>query len=187
ESKERFDKLKDLLELLDITYVVDTNLVRGLDYYNHTVFEIYKGDSYALGGGGRYNGLVQELDGPEVPGVGFAMGYDRTMLAIEEEGIKIPINDSLDIYLLSVSESESEAASYLAQNLRMNGFSVETDLMNKSLKAQFKSVDRYNAKYLIVLNDEDLAKNEVVLKDNKTKEEERMNINDIIDYLDTHM
>ena len=69
----------------------------------------------------------------------------------------------------------------------MNGFSVETDLMNKSLKAQFKSVDRYNAKYLIVLNDEDLAKNEVVLKDNKTKEEERMNINDVIDYLDTHM
>ena len=187
ESKKRFERLKELLDLMDIPYDVNTKLVRGLDYYNHMVFEVTLRDSYALGGGGRYNGLVETLGGPSVPGVGFAMGYDRTILAMEEENVNIPINNSVDVYLLAVSESEKETACYLAQNLRLNGFIVETDLMNKSLKAQFKSVDRFDAKYLIVLNDEDLQKNEVVLKDNKTKEEERVNINDLVDYIDMHM
>ena len=187
ESKKRFERLKELLDLMDIPYDVNTNLVRGLDYYNHMVFEVTLRDSYALGGGGRYNGLVEQLDGPSTPGVGFAMGYDRTILAMEEEGVNIPINNSIDLYLLAVSDSEKETAAYLAQDLRLNGFIVDTDLLGRGLKGQFKSVDRFNAKYLIVLNDEDLQKNEVVLKDNATKEEERININDIVEYLDTHM
>ena len=187
ESKNRFEKLKDLLDLMDIDYEVDTNLVRGLDYYNHTVFEVFYNDSFALGGGGRYNGLVETLGGPSVPGVGFAMGYDRTLQIMEEAGVHIPINDSIDVYLLGVSETEKETAAYIAQDLRLNGFSVETDTMERSLKSQFKSVDRYNAKYFAVLNDEDLAKNEIVLKDNVTKEEERVNIKDLADYLMTHM
>ena len=187
ESKNRFEKLKDLLDLMDIDYEVDTNLVRGLDYYNHTVFEVFYNDSFALGGGGRYNGLVETLGGPSVPGVGFAMGYDRTLQIMEEAGVHIPINESIDVYLLGVSETEKETAAYIAQDLRLNGFSVETDTMERSLKSQFKSVDRYNAKYFAVLNDEDLAKNEIVLKDNVTKEEERVNIKDLADYLMTHM
>jgi histidyl-tRNA synthetase len=187
ESKKRFERLQELLDLMDIPYDVNTKLVRGLDYYNHMVFEVTLRDSYALGGGGRYNGLVETLGGPSVPGVGFAMGYDRTLLAMEEEGVNVPINNSVDVYLLAVSESERETAQYLAQELRLNGFIVETDLMGKALKGQFKSVDRFNSKYLIVLNDEDLSKNEVVLKDNKTKEEERMSITEIIEFLDTHM
>ena len=187
ESKARFDRLQELLDLMDIKYVVDTNLVRGLDYYNHMVFEVVLNDSLALGGGGRYNGLVETLGGPSVPAVGFAMGYDRTLQAMEEAGVKIPVNDSIDVYLLYVSESEKETASFLVQDLRLNGFIADTDLMSKSLKAQFKSVDRFNAKYLIVLNEEDLEKNEVVIKDNRTKEEERVKINDLIDFLDMHM
>ena len=187
ESLNRFNRLKELLDLMEIPYDVNTNLVRGLDYYNHMVFEVTLRDSYALGGGGRYNGLVETLGGPATPGVGFAMGYDRTLLAMEEEGVNVPINDSIDLYILAVSETEKETAQYLSQELRMNGFIVETDLMHKGLKGQFKSVDRFNAKYLIVLNDEDLAKNEIVLKDNKTKEEERMSLTEIVDYLDTHM
>ena len=183
ESAKRFEKLKELLELMDINYEVDTKLVRGLDYYNHTVFEVVLNNSYALGGGGRYNGLVETLGGPSVPGVGFAMGYDRTILAMEENGVKIPINESIDVYLLCVSENEKETAAYLAQDLRLNGFIVETDLMNKSLKAQFKSVDRFKAKYLIVLNDKDLEKNTVTVKDTLTKEEKNMKINDLADYL----
>ena len=115
------------------------------------------------------------------------MGYDRTILAMEENNVHIPIKNDIDLYILAVSDTERETATYLTQDLRLNGFVVETDLMGKGLKSQFKSVDRFNAKYLIVLNDEDLAKNEVVLKDNKTKEEERLSLTDIIDYLDTHM
>ena len=87
----------------------------------------------------------------------------------------------------NVSEDEKDTAAYLAQDLRLNGFIVETDLMNKSLKAQFKSVDRFNSKYLIVLNDNDLAEDKVTIKDNKTKEEEKVSINDLVDYLDMHM
>lgn len=187
ESKNRFEKLQTMLDIMDINYEIDTNLVRGLDYYNHVVFEVVLNDSYALGGGGRYNGLVETLGGPSVPGVGFAMGYDRTILAMEENGVNIPINDSVDVYVLYVSETEKETASYLVQDLRLNGFIVETDTLGKSLKAQFKSVDRYNAKYFIVLNDEDLKLNKVRIKDNKTKEEELVGINDLVDYLDMHM
>lgn len=187
ESSQRFERLKELLDLMEINYEVDTKLVRGLDYYNHVVFEIVLNDSYALGGGGRYNGLVETLGGPSVPGVGFAMGYDRTILAMEENGVNIPINNSIDVYMLYVSETEKETAAYLTQELRLNGFIAETDSMGKSLKAQFKSVDRFNSKYLIVLNDDDLAKNEVVIKDTRTKEEEHVNINDLVDYIDMHM
>lgn len=187
ESASRFDKLKELLDLMDINYEVDTKLVRGLDYYNHVVFEVVLNDSYALGGGGRYNGLVETLGGPSTPGVGFAMGYDRTILAMEENGVNIPINNSIDVYVLYVSDTEKETACYLTQDLRLNGFIAETDSMNRSLKAQFKSVDRFNAKYLIVLNDEELKSNKLTIKDNKTKEEESVNINDLVDYLDMHM
>lgn len=187
ESKDRFDKLLDLLDLMDINYEIDEKLVRGLDYYNHTVFEVVLDNSYALGGGGRYNGLVETLGGPRIPGVGFAMGYDRTLLAMEENDINIPINDSIDVYLLFVSDSEKETAAYLAQDLRLNGYIAEHDLLGKSLKAQFKSVDRNNSKYLIILNDEKLKNNEVTIKDNKTKEEETIDINNLIDYLNMHM
>ncbi len=187
ESKKRYERLKELLDMMEINYIENTRLVRGLDYYNHTVFEISLNGSYALGGGGRYNGLVETLDGPSTPAVGFAMGLDRCLLAMEECNVNIPINNSIDIYILSVSESEKETAAYLTQELRINGFIAETDTMNKSLKSQFKSVERYNSKYLIVLNDEELRSNKVTIKDNKTKEEEQIGINDLIDYLDMHM
>ena len=183
ESSKRFEQLKDLLDMMDINYEVDTNLVRGLDYYNHTVFEVVLNNSYALGGGGRYNGLVETLGGPSTPGVGFAMGYDRTILAMKEEGVNVPINNTIDLYMLYVSDTEKETAAYLTQDLRLQGFIVETDLMKKSLKAQFKSVDRFNSKYLIVLNEEELKENKITLKDTITKEEHQMNINDLGDYL----
>ena len=183
ESKSRFMKLQELLDLMDIKYMIDTNLVRGLDYYNHTVFEVVLDNSYALGGGGRYNGLVETLGGPSVPGVGFAMGYDRTLLAMEEHHIEIPIRNTIDLYLLYVSESEKETAAYIAQDVRLNGFICETDMLNKSLKAQFKSVERLNAKYLIVLNEEEIKKDRVTIKDTQTKEEKSMPITDLIDYL----
>ena len=190
ESLNRYNKLKEYLDLLEIPYEEDDRLVRGLDYYNHIVFEIYADienvGHLALGGGGRYNGLIKQLDGPEVPAVGFAMGYDRTMLAIEEAGINIPIKDTIDAYIMYVSDTEKETAALISQNLRLNGFVCETDYLNKGLKGEFKSADRFKAKFLIILNDEDLEKNEVNVKDNITKEEEKVNINDLIDYLDMH-
>jgi histidyl-tRNA synthetase len=192
ESLDRYNKLKEDLDLLEINYEEDPRLVRGLDYYNHIVFEVYADtpsmSNLALGGGGRYNGLIELLDGPSIPAVGFAMGYDRTLLAIEDSKINIPINDSVDIYVMYVSDSEKDTAAYLTQNLRLNGFITETDLVgNKGLKNEFKAADRYKAKYLVILNDKDLKENSVNVKDNRTKEEEKVNINDLVDYIDMHM
>src|SRR5574344_2130816 len=191
ESLNRYNTLKDYLDLLDINYEEDSRLVRGLDYYNHVVFEIYADvpniGNLALGAGGRYNGLIKELDGPSTPAVGFAMGYDRTLLAMEESGVNIPVNNDIDVYVMYVSDSEKNTAIYLTQNLRLNGFVTETDYLNKGLKGEFKSADRMNAKYLVILNDEDLKSNKVNVKDNRTKEEEKVNINDLVDYIDMHM
>ena len=188
-SLERFEKLKEYLELMDIDYVVDTSLVRGLDYYNHTVFEIKAdipdfGSQAVIGAGGRYNGLVRELDGPDTPAVGFAMGLDRTILAMESLGINFNVKDNIDIFIMYGNEEEKETASYLLQDLRMNGFVTETDYMGKSFKNQFKSADRFNSKYLIILNNEDIKNYKVKVKDNTTKEEELVSINDLVEYLD---
>ena len=187
ESLKRFEQLKKLLDSMNIRYEVDTKLVRGLDYYNHTVFEVVVNNSYALGGGGRYNGLVETLGGPSIPAVGFAMGYDRTLLALEENGVEIPLEEHNDVYVLYVSPTEKEKASALVQYLRLSGFVCETDLMGKSLKGQFKSVDRFHSTYLIILNDTDLEQGEVVIKNNHTREETRLKINDLVEFLDEHL
>ena len=189
ESKSRFEKLQEYLELMEIDFLVDTNLVRGLDYYNHTVFEIVAdipefGAQSVLGGGGRYNGLVEQLGGPSIPAIGFAMGLDRTILAMENLGVNFRVKDSIDVFVMYGNEEEKETATYLMQDLRMNGYIVDTDYMGKRFKNQFKSADRLNAKYLIILNSEDIKNFQVKVKDNETKEEELVNINDLIDYLD---
>ncbi len=187
ESKNRFDKLLELLDLLEIDYEIDSNIVRGLDYYNYTVFEIVLNDSLALGAGGRYNNLVESLGGESTPAVGFAMGLDRVVEILDNENIEIPIEDSIDVYILGESENERNTASILTQTLRLNSFSCEMDMMNKTFKNQFKAVDRMNAKYLILLKDDDIKENVITIKDNKTREEEKISIVDLVDYLDTHI
>ncbi len=192
ESKERFTKVQKFLSLLDIPYEIDSNLVRGLDYYSHTVFEIeakIKGseNKIALAGGGRYNDLVEALGGPTTPGIGFASGIDRLMLALEESKINLPINDSLDVFAMYVSETEKEFATTLIQELRMNGFSCDTEYTNRSLKSQFKQADRLNSKMLIILNDEDLKENRIKVKNNITKEEETVDLDYILYYLDEQL
>ena len=189
ESKERFEKVQEYLSVIGIDYEVDPKVVRGLDYYNHTVFEVEAkiegfGSQNVIGGGGRYNGMVQELGGPSTPAIGFAAGLDRLMIALEKENVKIPINESVDLFVLNVSEEEKRYAAYLTNTLRMNGFIVETDYLNRSLKAQFKQADRLNSKFTIVLNSNDLENNEIKIKNNKTKEEDIISIDALIYYLD---
>ena len=189
ESKNRFEKLKELLDLMEIKFEVDDRLVRGLDYYDHTVFEIVGdipefGSQNVLGGGGRYNGLVKMLDGPDTPAVGFAMGVDRTILAMESLNVNFNVKKDIDLFIMYGNDEEKETATYLLQDLRMNGFSADMDYMGKSFKNQFKSSDRFCAKYLIILNTDNLKDYKVTVKDNTTKEEELVSINDLVDYLD---
>ncbi len=151
ESKKRFDDVKKYLTLLEVDYEVDTRLVRGLDYYNHTVFEIEAkvdgfGSNNVLAGGGRYNGLVDLLGGPATPGIGFALGMGRLLMALDLEKIDLPINNSLDAFVMYVSDSEKEYAISLTQYLRMNNYKVEMEYMGRGLKGQFKQADRLNSK-----------------------------------------
>ena len=189
ESKERFDKVKDYLDIMQIDYEVNPSIVRGLDYYNHTVFEIEAkvagfGSNNVIGAGGRYNGLVKELGGPETPCIGFASGIGRLVMALELEQVKLPIVDYVDLFLMYVNEDEKKYALYLAQELRMAGFIVETEYTGRGLKGQFKQADRLNSKFIAILNSEDLNNNEIKIKNNQTKEEEIISLDVLIYYLD---
>lgn len=192
DSKKRFVQLQEYLNELGIDYEVDPKIVRGLDYYNHTVFEIEAkvegfGSNNVLGGGGRYNGLVDLLGGPKTPGVGFASGLERVVQALDLEEVKLPINNDIDAYVMYISDTEKKYALSLVQELRMNGFKVDTEYMARTLKGQFKQADRLNSKYLIILNDEDLKNDEITIKDNKTKEEVKIGLDYLIYYLDEQL
>ncbi len=191
ESQKRFNQVKEYLDILEVEYEVNPKIVRGLDYYNHTVFEI-KVDTegvsnLALGGGGRYNGLVKQLDGPDTACIGFATGLDRVIMALQAQNVKVPIKDYLDCFIMYVNEEEKKYAIYLSQELRMAGFICDTEYTERGLKAQFKQADRLNSKYLIILNSEDLNNGQLKIKNNKTKEEELIEVEYLIYYLDEHL
>ena len=192
EAKERFETVQKYLDLMGIEYEVDTNIVRGLDYYDHTVFEVMAdipgmGAQNVLCGGGRYNKLVSTLGGPETPAMGFGGGLDRLLLAVESSDIKLDINNGIDAYIMYVSEDEKDYAVSLNLALRMNGFTSDMEYMSRNLKGQFKQADRFNAKFLIILNSEDIAQGKVKIKDNATKEEQLVSEADLIDFLDMNM
>lgn len=192
ESLERFEKVKKYLDLLEVEYSVNPRIVRGLDYYNHTVFEIEAtvkdfGANNVLVGGGRYNTLVSNLGGPETPGIGFAMGVGRLILALDKEEIDLKINNALDCYVIFGNEEEKDWAISICQSLRTNGFITEMDTNNRSIKSQFKQAERLNTKYYIVLNSEELNNNIVTLKESTTKEETKIDLIDLIDFLDTNI
>ncbi len=180
ESEQRFKKVLNYLDYLDIDYEIDNTLVRGLDYYDYMVYELKLNDSLALGGGGRYNHLVAELDGPDTPCVGFACGIERIINCLKENTLP---EDYVDVYILAVNEEEKLKANILMQDLRLNGITCETDYLNKGLKAQFKDADRHNAKQLIILNSDMLAKGLINVKDNLTKEETAVAEDEIIDHM----
>lgn len=185
ESKERFDTVIKYLEMLDIDYEIDPNIVRGLDYYNHTVFELVATDhdGMVVGGGGRYNELVKELGGPETPGIGFACGIDRIVSVLKDIDLYKALKKEIDVYVMYVSEEEKLYALDIVQNLRLNGITTETDYLGKGLKGEFKQADRLNAKMLVILNNEDLKKGLVNVKDNATKEEEKVDISELAEHL----
>lgn len=184
ESKERFEKVKEYLSILDINYEVNESIVRGLDYYDENVWEyIADSDGVTLGGGGRYNHLVETLDGPSIPAVGFAMGMERVILNIKENIDIKNLDQAVDVYIMSVSEEEKIHALEIAQYLRLNNVATEINSANLSMKTQFKIADRLQAKFLIILNNEDLQKGLVNIKDNATKEEIKVDEAEVVDWI----
>ncbi len=177
ESAAHFAQVKEYLELLGIPYRVNPRLVRGLDYYTLTAFEIKMqeiGAVETLCGGGRYNGLVAELGGDDVPGIGFALSIERLLLALEKKGIQLPVATSLDCYLVTQTEQAKGAVVRLLDRLRQAGLSAEMDYLGRKLKAQLKAADRLAARYTLIVGEAELEKGTVVLKDMASGEQQEV-------------
>ena len=188
ESKQYFAEVLKHLDALGVKYEIDHNLVRGLDYYTHTAFEIMidnpEVELKTLCGGGRYNGLIKLLDGPEdKKGIGFALSIERLLLALESENIELPIDDTIDVFVVAMGEEASNAGVKLTNDLRLAGYSVQNDYFDKKMKAQMKVADRYNAKYSIIIGQSELESGTLVVKDMKSFEQETINLENIVDYL----
>lgn len=175
ECEGHFEGLKKYLTAMGIDYIVDPKIVRGLDYYSKTVFEIVN-DEITVCGGGRYDYLIEGIGGPKMPAVGFGLGLERLLLTLESEGIVIEEPERFDLFICTMGEEASLKAASLANGLRKLGAKVDTDHMGKSLKAQMKYADKLNAKYTMIIGETEMTENEVVLKNMKNREQVKVSL-----------
>lgn len=189
ESKSYFEEVKSSLESLGIPFVEDSTLVRGLDYYSHTVFEIISdipelGKANTLCGGGRYDGLVELLGGPSTPGIGFAMGIERIIILLKELECYVPDRE-LDVFVMNLDNTNY--AFQIIDDLRLSEFSVETDYTGKNMKGMWKLVDKLNPKFVLIIGEDERVNDYITVKDNITKEETKVKTSDLVDYLNTNI
>ncbi len=190
EAKAYFDEVCRLLDDLEIDYEVDSNLVRGLDYYTHTVFEVISDDPIlgaqaTLGGGGRYNSLIAELGGPETPGIGFAFGMERLTIALGNQ--EDDEDDGLDVYVMPLGKEAISLASQILMMLRANGYRCDMDYLGRGMKAQFKTVDRMKAKYALILGETEVQNEVVNIKDTANRTQDTVKLEDILTYIENKM
>lgn len=186
DCRVHFEAVQRYLTLLGIDYELDPGLVRGLDYYTRTVFEFpSKSLGFALGGGGRYDGLVEELGGKPTPGLGFGMGLDRILLALEEQKTEFPAPERCEVYLASMGDKALETAFALAGRLHECGIAADCDLCARGLKAQMKYADRIGAKFTVVIGDDELQSGKAELKNMKTGEKRTVSIGE--DFIDEYL
>ncbi|PPA71513.1 histidine--tRNA ligase [Jeotgalibacillus proteolyticus] len=188
ESKAYFEKVQHYLSLMGIEFELDPNLVRGLDYYNHTAFEIMSsakgfGAITTLCGGGRYNGLIEDLGGPSAPGIGFALSIERLLSALDAEKIELPVSGTLDCYFISMGDKAKDKTVELAFKARQQGLSAEMDTLRRKMKAQMKSADRLKAKHVAILGENELEAGTITVKHLESGSQEIINIDGLIDYL----
>ena len=184
ESQAHFDAVRDMLETLGIPYVIDTNMVRGLDYYNHTIFEfITKVDKAELTicAGGRYDGLVEYFGGPETPGFGFGLGLERLLLILEKQGIELPVDSQMDVYIAVLGEGANSKALELVQALRQQGLTAERDYLGRKIKAQFKSADSFKATTVITLGESEVETGQVTIKNNASRQEMTVRLEELME------
>ena len=182
DCRAHFESLKANLNALDIPFTVDPRIVRGLDYYTKTVFEIIAqvpGGKLTVCGGGRYNGLVQEIGGPDLPGVGFGMGVERLLMVMDLLGIEIPRPNVTDVFVCTMGDNARLAGIKLVNQLRRADVKADMDHNKRSLKAQFKFADKCGARYVIVLGEDELAQGVAKLRNMQTHEESDISLSDI--------
>ena len=180
ECQDHFDGVKAHLDAAGIKYTVNPQIVRGLDYYTKTVFEFVSGDIGAQStvcGGGRYDGLVSQMGGPQVAALGFGMGIERLMLALQNQNAAFPEAKKCDIYIAPMGNAAAVKATELCTALRRDGFEAQCDVCGRGLKAQMKYADKIGALYSIVLGDNELAENKTNIKNMKTGETKEVSLN----------
>ncbi|MCR5792718.1 MAG: histidine--tRNA ligase [Lachnospiraceae bacterium] len=184
ECSTHFEELKRLLDELDIPYEIDTEIVRGLDYYTKTVFEFVNEDGFTLCGGGRYDGLVHEIDEKQdIPSVGFGMGLERVLYFLEKENVELEPEPEISLYVGILGQDAKAKAYSIVNELRMAGVTAETDYMNRSVKAQMKYANKIGAKYTVIIGENEIAEKKAVLKNMDSHEEITLSIDEIADYI----
>lgn len=186
ESKEHFAEVQAHLTALGISFTVDPRMVRGLDYYTRTAFEIKMAEIGAvetLCGGGRYNGLVAEIGGEDMPGIGFALSIERLLIALEKQGIALPVSTALDCYVVVQTPEAKAKAFLLLDQLRQAGVSADMDYLGRKMKAQLKAADRYASRFAAIIGEEELAKGTVVLKEMATGEQQEVKLEELASVL----
>ena len=183
ECKNHFEELQSLLKAVEIPYEIDTGIVRGLDYYTKTVFEFVNSDGFTLCGGGRYDGLVHEIDEKQdIPAVGFGMGIERILYFLDQEKVELPEEPPVELYVGILGQEAKADAFRIVTKLRHAGVIVETDYMNRSVKAQMKYANKIGAKNTVILGENELAQNRAVIKNMQTHEQTEVALDQIADY-----
>ncbi len=184
ECRTHFEELKALLDEMQIQYTVDTGIVRGLDYYTKTVFEFVDSNGFTLCGGGRYDGLIHEIDEKQdIPSVGFGMGIERTLYFMDKEGVEFPPADPVALYVGILGKEARGRAYRLVDSLRRQGFIVETDYMDRSVKAQMKYANKLGAKKTVIIGSQELEENKARIKDMETGEQVEVGLDEIAELL----
>ena len=183
-----FNQLLSYLDAVGISYEIDTNLVRGLDYYVRTAFEVVINSvgsaQNALCGGGRYNGMVEQFGGDDMPGIGYAMGMERLLLTLKEQGIELPVGKHPDVYIAPLGDAAQKEAFVLTQALRSKNIYTEKDYLGKSLKAQMKAADRFQVKYCVIIGDSELEKGIAVVREMATGEQHEIALSQLVEDLE---
>ena len=187
DCKDHFEKLQTYLTEMDVNFVVDKSIVRGLDYYKKTAFEIISNDigsQSTVCGGGRYDGLVEQIGGPKgTSGIGFGLGVERLLLTMENNNIEIENPQSTDIYIVTIGDEAKTKSFKLLKDLRYNHISADSDHLDRSVKAQFKYSDKINAKFTIVIGDDELNNDSATLKNMQTSEQTTVKLSELVEEL----
>ena len=191
EASEYFEKVKMYLEAMNIPYFVDDRLVRGLDYYTDTVFEVVSthsesGSQATIFGGGRYDDLVKQMGGPQLSGIGFAIGLERLVILCDAEQVFDEFKKEIDCYVINL-DAKADYALQISQLLRENGLITEMDYYGRSLKAQFKSSEKKNARFVLIIGEDEINTNTVTLKDTLTKAQENVKKEELVSRIDQLM
>ncbi len=179
DCKAHFDAVQNYLKVMGIDFAVNPTIVRGLDYYSRTVFEFVSTDIGAQGtvcGGGRYDGLVEEVGGSHTPALGFGMGIERLMLLMENQSLPFPEDSKCELYIATMGEKASFEAAAMANALRREGVFVEFDVVGRSLKAQMKYANKIGAKFTVVMGDGELESRMIKLKNMESGEEQELSL-----------